>query len=257
MAFKQLPLNPDNFTMKLIEDLGRLPSPSNPKRFYRFAIFECTKCKQHFKARATGDKAKTQTCCINCAGSHNKSYDSLYAIWNGIRQRCYNPKRKDYHKYGGKGVTMSPEWKDDVTAFISWCEVNGWKPGLVIDKDIKSKEDEYNKIGEGLILNLSSYDKNSLNRKLGEFRYVNLQTGNIVLDSILTLNFYPKKTSKHSLFKTFLPSFLVCVLTTMKSLLFLLFPFCWNLQTHPFIFGLSKISLNRFYKTFNFTVANS
>ena len=140
MAFKQLPLNPDNFTMKLIEDLGRLPSPSNPKRFYRFAIFECTKCKQHFKARATGDKAKTQTCCINCVSSHNKSYDTLYAIWNGIRQRCYNSKRKDYHKYGGKGVTMSPEWKDDVTAFISWCEENGWKPGLVIDKDIKSKE---------------------------------------------------------------------------------------------------------------------
>ena len=140
MAFKQLPLNQDDFTMKLIEDLGRLPSPSNPTRFYRFAIFECTKCKQHFKARATGDKAKTQTCCINCVGSHNKSYDTLYAIWNGIRQRCYNPKRKDYHKYGGKGVTMSPEWKDDVTAFISWCEENGWKPGLVIDKDIKSKE---------------------------------------------------------------------------------------------------------------------
>ena len=35
---------------------------------------------------------------------------------------------------------MHQEWKDDVLSFITWCESNGWEPGLVIDKDIKSKE---------------------------------------------------------------------------------------------------------------------
>ena len=64
----------------------------------------------------------------------------LLSIWKNMNTRCKNHNYEKYHKYGGKGVTMSPEWKDDVTAFISWCEVNGWKPGLVIDKDIKSKE---------------------------------------------------------------------------------------------------------------------
>lgn len=140
MAFKQQPLIQEHYVMKIIEDLGQVPSKTNPNRFYRHAIFECPVCKTHFEARATGPKAKTQESCINCIGSHKASYHPLYAIWNGIKQRCYNPKRKDYSRYGALGVTMHAEWRDDVVAFISWCEANGWQPGLIIDKDIKSKE---------------------------------------------------------------------------------------------------------------------
>lgn len=141
MAFKQTPLNPDEYKMTLIKDLGNVPSKSNPLRFYRHAIFECPICKRHFEARATGTAAKNQTKCSSCVSSKLRKSDSqLYSIWNGIKQRCYSPARKDYHKYGGKGVTMCEEWKDNPTAFIEWCETNGWKPGLVIDKDIKCRE---------------------------------------------------------------------------------------------------------------------
>lgn len=140
MAFKQQPLLQENYKMKIIKDLGKVPSKTNPNRFYRHAIFECPVCLNPFEARASGTVAKNQSSCCNCTGKHNYAKHPLYAIWNGIRQRCYNPKRKDYYKYGGKGVTMSPEWKDDVTAFIKWCENNGWNPNLVVDKDIKSRE---------------------------------------------------------------------------------------------------------------------
>ena len=140
MAFTQQPLIPSDYKMKLIQDLGRVPSKSNPHRFYRHAIFECPKCKQHFEARATGPKARTQESCISCIGDHKLSKDPLYAIWNGIRQRCYNPKRKDYPKYGGIGVTMCEEWKDSPESFITWCKANGWSPELVVDKDIKSAQ---------------------------------------------------------------------------------------------------------------------
>lgn len=140
MAFKQQPLIPSEYKMKLIQDIGQVPSKSNPNRSYRHAIFECPKCNKHFEARATGAKARTQESCFNCIGDHNLSRDPLYAIWNGIRQRCYNPKRKDYPRYGGVGVTMCPEWKDSPESFITWCKSNGWRSGLVVDKDIKSKE---------------------------------------------------------------------------------------------------------------------
>lgn len=140
MAFKQQPLDPSSYAMKLIKDLGQVPSKSNPNRSFRHAIFECPICLSHFEARAVGTKAHTQESCINCIGSHKLSKDPLYAIWNGIRQRCYNPKRKDYHKYGGKGVTMHPEWINSPVLFIEWCKNNGWSPELVIDKDIKSSE---------------------------------------------------------------------------------------------------------------------
>ena len=140
MAFKQQPLVQSNYIMTILEDLGRVPSPSNPDRYYRMAIFECPVCKTPFKARATGSMARAQTSCANCTGTHNLSKHPLYAIWNGIRQRCYNPKRKDYPRYGALGVTMHQDWIDNPTAFVNWCLSNGWSSELVVDKDIKSRQ---------------------------------------------------------------------------------------------------------------------
>ena len=141
MAFKLQPLNQEEYQMKIVEDLGQVPSKTNPSRSYRHAIFECSICHSHFEARATGTAAKNQTKCSTCAKTKFRQSDHpLYAIWNGIKQRCYSPARKDYHKYGGKGVTMCDEWKDDPKLFIEWCEANGWIPGLVVDKDIKSAQ---------------------------------------------------------------------------------------------------------------------
>ena len=39
-----------------------------------------------------------------------------YHIWRGIRFRCFNPNSRGYHNYGGRGITVSPEW-DDFTVF--------------------------------------------------------------------------------------------------------------------------------------------
>jgi hypothetical protein len=137
---KPKPLKQEEYSMKIIEDLGLIPTPSGTRNA-RFAIVECTKCKKHFKIRMGSKAAKNQSACIDCNKTKHGLYkEPLYAIWNGIKQRCYSPKRKDYPKYGGKGVTVCDEWKDDVGAFISWCKSNGWSPDKVIDKDIKSKE---------------------------------------------------------------------------------------------------------------------
>lgn len=40
-----------------------------------------------------------------------------YAIWTGIKDRCFNPESKLYPKYGGRGVVMCEEWRDDFLAF--------------------------------------------------------------------------------------------------------------------------------------------
>lgn len=37
-----------------------------------------------------------------------------YHSWASMWQRCTNPKRYGYKHYGGKGVTVCPEWKDFV-----------------------------------------------------------------------------------------------------------------------------------------------
>lgn len=137
--FKQKPLNQTEFVMKIVTDLGQISH--NGSKVARYAVFECPKCNKHFTARATGKSARQQASCQLCTRNPDQTTKHpLYAVWNGIRQRCYNPKRKDYKNYGGKGVSMSDHWINDAKAFIDFCVANGWVEGLVVDKDIKSRE---------------------------------------------------------------------------------------------------------------------
>ena len=36
----------------------------------------------------------------------------LYYRWKSMRQRCDNPNLKNYHYYGGRGITYCEEWND-------------------------------------------------------------------------------------------------------------------------------------------------
>lgn len=47
------------------------------------------------------------------------SENTLYNRWKHIRERCTNPKRKDYKWYGAKGIEMCEEW-NSYAAFHSW-----------------------------------------------------------------------------------------------------------------------------------------
>lgn len=141
MSFKQQPLNQNEYAIKILTDLGRLETKPGSGKFARYAMCECNSCKKPFKLRMGSTKAKLQTICITCSSTkHSLATTPLYAIWNGIRQRCYNARRKDFSHYGGVGVTMCDQWKDDVSAFSTWCLANGWTPDRVVDKDIKCRE---------------------------------------------------------------------------------------------------------------------
>ena len=42
-----------------------------------------------------------------------------YKIWDGIIERCCNPKSTAYANYGGRGITICKEWRTDFAAFLS------------------------------------------------------------------------------------------------------------------------------------------
>lgn len=42
----------------------------------------------------------------------HKVSDRLYRIWCGMKVRCFNPNRKCYGLYGGRGITVTPSWLD-------------------------------------------------------------------------------------------------------------------------------------------------
>lgn len=49
----------------------------------------------------------------------HKVYTSEYYSWTGLKQRCFNPRNKDYHNYGGRGITVCQRWKDSFEDFIA------------------------------------------------------------------------------------------------------------------------------------------
>lgn len=58
----------------------------------------------------------------------------LYSIWHGIKNRCYNSNVKAYKNYGGRGIEMCDEWKDNYECFREWALENGYKDDLTIDR---------------------------------------------------------------------------------------------------------------------------
>ena len=42
-----------------------------------------------------------------------------YKVWAAMKQRCQNPRDPRYHRYGGRGITVCPEWCDSFDAFLT------------------------------------------------------------------------------------------------------------------------------------------
>lgn len=49
-----------------------------------------------------------------------RTKNTIYNRWCHMKERCNNPKRKDYKNYGGKGVMVDPEWDLWYECFESW-----------------------------------------------------------------------------------------------------------------------------------------
>ena len=60
--------------------------------------------------------------------THRESHLRLYNVWANMKARCYNPKSSFYDDYGGRGITVCEEWKNDYAAFRDWAMKNGYDP---------------------------------------------------------------------------------------------------------------------------------
>ena len=70
----------------------------------------------------------------NAKRTHEQSYSRLYTIWIGMKQRCYYEKHKHFKHYGGRGIVVCDEWKNDFQTFYDWAITNGYADNLTIDR---------------------------------------------------------------------------------------------------------------------------
>lgn len=74
--------------------------------------------------------------------THGKSYTTEYHAWGNMIQRCTNPSNPEYKNYGGRGIFISPEWRN---SFENFLEDMGPKPNKSLSLDRINNEDGYYK----------------------------------------------------------------------------------------------------------------
>lgn len=65
--------------------------------------------------------------------THAKSGTRLHRTWKNIRKRCLNANDPGFNLYGGRGISICPEW-DDFSAFESWALTSGYRDDLSIER---------------------------------------------------------------------------------------------------------------------------
>lgn len=72
----------------------------------------------------------------------SSSYRAFYNIWFGMIDRCDNVKNQAYPAYGGRGISVCPEWRDNIESFIR----DMWpRPSLDHSIDRKDNDKGYSK----------------------------------------------------------------------------------------------------------------
>lgn len=57
---------------------------------------------------------------------HGDSKTRLYKVWKGMLSRCDNKNHISYANYGGRGIKVCDEWKNNFTKFKEWAIKAGY-----------------------------------------------------------------------------------------------------------------------------------
>ena len=123
---------------RVVRDLGMVDR--GWKRPRRCCLLECPDCKS-IRRVCVGDAKNGGVRCKECgtresiriSKTHGLYGTRLYRIWGGMLQRCTNPNRKSYKRYGGRGIAVCDEWQKP-EAFVTWAVSSGYAKHLTIDR---------------------------------------------------------------------------------------------------------------------------
>lgn len=70
---------------------------------------------------------------------HGDKHTRLYNIWIHMKKRCYNREYMYYKYYGGKGIEVCKEWKNNYLAFKEWAMSAGYEKDMELDRKENDK----------------------------------------------------------------------------------------------------------------------
>lgn len=85
----------------------------------------------------------TKSCgCMKAAGgersvkhghSRKKGFNRTYSIYRDMRTRCENPKYREFHLYGGRGITVCERWRQGYEFFLA--DMGERPPGMSLERE--------------------------------------------------------------------------------------------------------------------------
>ena len=181
----------------LIEDLGMLYATEKSKERRKFGIYKCSFCGTRFKANTNDIKnGSTKSCgCYHkrrvkeSNKTHGLRYTRLYDIWADIKKRTLNPKNKAYNDYGGRGIKVCEEWKNDFMSFYDWAMLNGYEEnkGLSIDRIDNDGNYEPNNC-RWVSSNIQNRNKRIFKNNTSGFKGVSFRKKNKAFDARICVN---------------------------------------------------------------------
>lgn len=123
--------------LKVLKYLGKVIK-NNKQRY----MYECKCDCGAIVLRESSTLVEKRICSCGCykGGKQNKKHglwsyhNKLYGVWQTMKARCLRPTNERYKNYGGRGIKICDEWKNDFKAFNDWAIGNGYKEGLTIDR---------------------------------------------------------------------------------------------------------------------------
>lgn len=126
-----LPATPQTVLAKVIVPAQCDARSSNGTPLFRVACPDCG-------AVRLADKRRIGRPCKACGPkrrvTHGLSEHPLYRKLKNIQARCQYATASNFAYYGGRGITVCDEWRHNPEAFVVWCEANGYRDGLEIDR---------------------------------------------------------------------------------------------------------------------------
>lgn len=65
---------------------------------------------------------------------HGYRNTRLYREWQSMKGRCYYSSVNGYERYGGRGISVCDEWRDNFISFKDWAMAHGYNDELTIDR---------------------------------------------------------------------------------------------------------------------------
>ena len=97
-------------------------------------LCDCGKYTEVMIGNLTSGNVQSCGCGHDGHPTHRETNTRLFNIWEGMKGRCYCTTNDAYENYGGRGIVICDEWKENFIAFKEWAIANGYTEELTIER---------------------------------------------------------------------------------------------------------------------------